>query len=199
MQRTMEANNRQAAYDIDPVNTNRWSPRSFLSKPVEERDLLGILEAARWAPSAFNDQPWRFIVARSEEDRQKFYSFISEFNLVWCKSAPVLIMIVSQSVTERGDSRSHAFDTGASWGLMSLEAARKGLSTHAMTGFDFAKAREVLNVPEGYELQALIAIGYRGPKEQLPESLREREQPSPRRAIEESLFEGGFQQPLKKV
>ncbi len=197
MQQTIGENNRQAAYDIDPVNTNRWSPRSFSSKPVEDRDLLAVMEAARWAPSAFNDQPWRFIIARSEEDRLKFYSFISEFNLVWCKSAPVLIMIVSQAVTERGVSRSHAFDTGSSWGLMALEATRKGLSTHAMTGFDFDKAREVLQIPEGYELQALVALGYRGEKEQLPEALQEREQPSPRRAIEESLFEGGFRQPLK--
>jgi len=198
MTSSTSVNNRQADYEIDPVYTNRWSPRSFADKQVPDQDLYAVLEAARWAPSAFNIQPWRFILAREEADREKFYSFISEFNLAWCKAAPVLIMIVSSAVTDKGDNPSHAFDTGAAWGNLSLEATRRGLSTHAMTGFDFAKARDVLQLPDGYELQALVALGYRGPKERLPAALQEREQPSPRRPIEQSLFEGGFDQPLKR-
>jgi nitroreductase len=190
-------NDRKAQFELDPIYLNRWSPRSFLSKPVEDDKLLGVLEAARWAPSAYNDQPWKFIIARTEEDRRKFYSFVSDFNLAWCKAAPVLILILSRTVTERGDNPSHAFDTGAAWGFLALEAVRKGLITHAMTGIDKAKAREVLNVPQDYEVQGLVALGYQGPKENLPEALRERERPSQRKPLEESLFEGGFGQAFR--
>lgn len=197
MLNTAVANERRPAYDIDSVYINRWSTRSFLNKPVEDQVLLGVMEAARWAPSAFNYQPWKFIIARTEEDRQKFYSFISEFNLAWCKAAPVLIMVASHTASERGDFPSHAFDTGAAWGFLSLEATRKGLATHPMTGFDFAKAREILNIPDDYQLQALVALGYPGPKEILPEALQERERPSDRNAVEQSLFEGGFGQAFK--
>lgn len=185
---------RQRTYGIDPVFLNRWSPRSFLEKAVPEDVLLSIFEAARWAPSAFNIQPWRFIVARTKEDREKFYSFISEFNRNWCEKAPVLALIVSEKTNDKGNNISHSFDAGTAWGYLSLEATNKGLITHPMTGFDFEHAREVLNVPEQYSIEALIAIGYQGEKNVLPEPLQEREQPSPRRPVKESLFEGTFGQ-----
>lgn len=188
---------RKTDYDIDPVYVNRWSPRSILDKEVPEDVLFSLFEAARWAPSAFNLQPWRFIVARTPEERETFYPFINEFNLTWCKSAPVLVLIISQKVTERGENPSHAFDTGAAWGFLALEAVRKGLVTHPMTGIDFAKAREILAVPEDYDIQALIAIGYQGPKESLPQALQEREQPSPRIPVQELLYAGAFGRKLK--
>jgi nitroreductase len=183
---------RKPTYEIDPAVLNRWSPRSFLDKKVPDDVLLSVFEAARWAPSAFNIQPWKFILAREEESREKFYSFISEFNLLWCKKAPVLALVISKVNSERGDNHSHSFDTGAAWGYLALEATKKGLVTHPMTGFDFEKAREVLKVPEDYAINALIAIGYQGPKEVLSETLQTREQPSPRRPLEETLFDGEF-------
>jgi nitroreductase len=188
---------RPTAHDIDPINVNRWSPRSFLNKEVPEEVLLSVLEAARFAPSAFNFQPWRFIVARTQEERAKFLPFLIDFNRAWCEKVPVLILIVSQSSSENGPFPSHAFDAGAAWGALAHEAVRKGLVTHAMTGFDFDKAREALNVPEEYAIQALVALGYQGEKEALPEAMAEREGPSPRRPLEQSVFKGVFGQPIK--
>lgn len=189
---------RQAEYEIDSIYLKRWSPRSFLTKEVPEDVLLSLFEAARWAPSAFNFQPWRFIIARTEEARKRFMSFIGEFNQIWCKNVPVFALIISKKTSERGEIGSHAFDAGAAWGYLSLEATRKGLITHPMTGIDFEKARQVLNIPEEYAINALIAIGYQGEKEALPESLQEREAPTPRRPIKESIFEGLFGESLNE-
>ncbi|KHD84321.1 nitroreductase family protein [Heyndrickxia ginsengihumi] len=188
---------RKSDYEIDSVYLERWSPRSFSSKEVKENTLLSLFEAARWAPSAFNFQPWRFIIARTPEDREKFMSFIGEFNQTWCKDVPAFALIISKLTSDSGEFRSHAFDAGAAWGYLSLEATRKGLITHPMTGFDFEKAREVLNIPEDYAINALVAIGYQGDKDALPESLRSREVPSPRRPVAESVFEGAFGESLK--
>lgn len=182
---------RTPTYEIDPVVLNRWSPRSFLEKDVPDDILFSVFEAARWAPSAFNFQPWRFIIARTKEDREKYYSFIGEFNKTWCEKAPVLALIISEKPSDK-NNRSNSFDTGSAWGYLSLEATRKGLITHPMTGIDFEKARDVLKVPEDYDINALIAIGYQGQKDELPDSLQKREQPSIRRPLKESLFEGTY-------
>jgi len=187
---------RQPAYPIDPAVLSRWSPRSILEKEVPDNVLMSVLEAARWAPSAFNAQPWRFIVARTKEERETFHSFINDFNLVWCEKAPVLILILSKTVTDRGEFPSHAFDTGAAWGFLALEATKQGLVTHPMLGFDAAKARETLGIPDEYVPQALVALGYQGPKEALPEALREREVPSQRRPLEEIVYRGRFGRPI---
>ncbi|MDC3411967.1 nitroreductase family protein [Aquibacillus sp. 3ASR75-11] len=178
---------RQPAYTIDSMFVNRWSPRAFQEKDVPEDTLKSILEAARWAPSAMNKQPWRFILARTKNDQELFYTFIMEGNLKWCKKAPVLIAILSEKSTG-----SHAFDTGTAWGYLALQAAQKGLAAHAMGGFDKEKAREVLNIPDDYAIHAIVALGYQGDKEELPNDLQEREQPSDRKPIEETVFEGTF-------
>ena len=183
---------RKPDFEVSPQFINRWSPRSFSEKEIPEDVLFGLFEAARWAPSASNIQPWRFIIARTKEDLEKFHSFIMPGNLVWCKKAPVLAVIASQKTTERGLNSWHAFDSGTAWGHLALEANAKGLVTHAMGGFEKEKAREVLNVPDDIEIHAVIAIGYQGEKEVLPENLQEREQPSSRRPLKELLFEGTF-------
>lgn len=183
---------RKPGFEVSSQFINRWSPRSFLEKEIPEDVLFSLFEAARWAPSASNVQPWRFVIARTPEDREKFHSFILPGNLVWCTKAPVLAVILSQTAIERGANGWHAFDAGAAWGYLALEAHNKGLITHAMGGFDQEKAREVLNVPDDYAIQAVIAIGYQGEKEVLPDNLQEREQPNDRRPLKESLFEGSF-------
>lgn len=185
----MDINNyRQADHPIEDFFLKRWSPRSFSDQNVEETTLFSVLEAARWAPSGSNKQPWRFILARTEEDREKYYSFINEGNLAWCKKAPVLVLIISDSEA----SGSHAFDAGTSWGYLALQAMHKGLVTHAMGGFDKEKAREVLNIPPQFALHAIIAVGYQDEKEKLAESYQEREKPSPRRPLKETVFEGEY-------
>ncbi|SIS39602.1 nitroreductase family protein [Salimicrobium flavidum] len=180
---------RQPDYDIDDMFIERWSPRSFQEKEVPQEDLMSVFEAARWAPSSMNMQPWRFIVARTEEDRERFHSFVMDGNLKWCEKAPVLALIISDK-----DAATHAFDSGAAWGFLSLQARKNGLITHAMGGFYKDKAREVLEIPERYDIQALVAIGYQGEKEKLEEEMQQREQPSPRRPVEESLMEGSFKE-----
>lgn len=189
---------RKASHDIDPIFIERWSPRSFLNKDVPEDVLQSIFEAAHWAPSAANIQPWRFVVARKEADREKFHSFIYEGNVAWCDKAPVLTAIVSKTDAEfmGGNNPSHAFDTGAAWGYLALEAAHKGLATHAMGGFDEDKAKEVLNIPENYTVHAVIAIGYQGEKETLLDNLQDREKPSDRYEVENIISEGTFTEKL---
>ncbi|WP_053218396.1 nitroreductase family protein [Virgibacillus senegalensis] len=184
---------RKAGYDIDPLFINRWSPRSFLDKAVPDEILFSVFEAARWAPSALNIQPWRFVVARTKDDLEKFHSFILPGNLTWCEKAPVLTLIISEKTDDKmGENAAHAFDTGAAWGYLSLQASLKGLVTHPMGGFDKEKARKVLNIPDKYALHAVVAIGYQGQKSALPVNLQEREQPSPRRPLDETIHEGSF-------
>lgn len=191
---TEEVNaHRQPALAIDPLILNRWSPRSFASTPVPEEKLMSILEAARWAPSGSNNQPWRYILARTEEDRAVFHSFIVEANLDWCKRAPVLLVLAADSLTPTGKPNpSYTFDAGTSWGYLALEATRQGLITHAMGGFNKEAAREALKLPDHVDPCVVIAIGYRGPLDQLNEQQQEREKPSGRKDMSEILFEGVF-------
>ena len=183
---------REPEYNTDSMFIERWSPRAFQEKEIPESILMSVFEAAKWAPSANNFQPWRFIIARSKSDLETFHSFINPGNRVWCEKAPVLTVIISKKITDKGVSASHAFDAGAAWGYLALEASRKGLITHAMGGFDRQKAREVLQVPDEYDLHCVIAIGYQGDATQLPENVQEREKPSSRRPLKESIFEGTF-------
>lgn len=191
---TNEDNNRVAAHDIDSVYLKRWSPRSFANKDVDQPTLNSLFEAARWAPSAANIQPWQFIYAKSAEDRETFLSFIKDGNISWCKHAPVLIAVVSKCNWPKGNdlNPTHAFDTGTAWGYLALEAARKGLIAHAMGGFNREKAKQVLLLPENYQVHAIVAVGYQGYKESLNEKYHEREIPSNRKAIEEFIYEGKF-------
>lgn len=185
---------RKADYEIDPIYIERWSPRAFSSKQVEQEKLHKIFEAARWAPSAANWQPWHFIFARSDEDKKRFLSFIYEGNVEWCQHAPVLLAIVSKTTrNEQGDpNHFHAFDTGTAWGYLTLEAKRQGLITHGMGGFDREKAKEILALPDNYEVQAVVAIGYHDPDAPLSDKNREREFPSNRCPQSDFVFEGSY-------
>ncbi len=184
---------RQSGYPVHPLFLNRWSPRSFADRPVPDDVLFTVLEAARWAPSSNNDQPWRFFVARTEEERQKFLSFIRPNNRLWADRAPALVLLASHKRRPDGSPNpAHAFDTGTAWGYLSIQAALLGLATRAIGGFDKEAARAALRVPDDFDLHAVIAIGYRGPREELPEPLREREWPTGRRSLHESVIEGGF-------
>ncbi len=179
---------REAAYPIDDMFLNRWSPRSFADKEVDQDTLMSLFEAARWAPSGSNKQPWRFIVANSVEDRKKFNSFIMDGNRAWCEKASAYALVISDK--EAGGS--HAFDAGTAWGFLSLQAMKSGLITHAMGGIFKDQAREVLNIPEQYDIHAVVAIGYQDEKELLEEKFQEREKPSNRRPLAETVMEGSF-------
>lgn len=195
----MSHNPRVATHPIDPQFIERWSPRAFNGENIPEDTLLGFIEAARWAPSAYNSQPWRFLYARRDSaDWQRYLSLLIEFNRGWAQHASALLVIVSKTSfvppgkSEEQPAPSHAFDTGAAWGFFALQAHLAGWHTHAMTGFDKELARRELKIPDGYEVQAMVAVGKRGDATSLPEALQARETPSPRLALEAIAAEGEF-------
>jgi len=192
---------RAAAHAIEEVFTSRWSPRAFDGSVVTEDALFRLFEAARWAPSAFNAQPWRFLYAlRGGPDWDRFLDLLVPFNRSWADSASALVFVLSDGFTRnadgtpKGPSHSHSFDAGAAWGYLALQATHDGLFAHGMTGVDFDKAATELAVPEGFRIEAAIAIGRRGDPATLPDGLREREVPSDRKPAAEFAFPGSFPQ-----
>lgn len=182
---------RVSEYPVSPLFLNRWSTRAFSTREVSDQDLYTVLDAAHWAPSSFNDQPWRFIVAKTEQHRSVFHQFINEFNLTWVSTAPVLIVVASDKLRDNGDPNgAHAFDAGAAWASMAIQATMLGMVTHAMGGIDRNKARQMLNIPDNFEIHAVIALGYHGDKSLLPEGIQQREIPNSRRPLNELVFEG---------
>lgn len=178
---------RTADHAISDIFLNRWSPRAFADKQVSDDVLNRIFEAARWAPSSGNRQPWRFIVAKTPEDLKKWHPILMDGNLIWADKAPILVAVTSEK-----RAGSHAFDAGAAWGYLALQAAQEGLITHPMSGIHKDIAAEILNVPDEYEVQIIIAVGYLGEKEMLTEALQERETPSGRLPLSDILFESTF-------
>lgn len=185
---------RRSSHSIMPLFLNRWSPRSFTSEPVREEDIAACFEAARWAPSSYNEQPWRFIFARKEEDLERFRTCLVDFNRLWADSAPVLVAVCAKKhFTSTGEENRHfAFDTGAAWALLALEATRRGLSAHGMAGFDGDRAKDLLRVPDGFEVICFVAIGHRGERTALPERMRKVEAPNQRRPLGTIVHEASF-------
>lgn len=190
---------RHPAYNVEPLFVRRWSPRAMSGEALGETELMTLFEAARWAPSAFNNQPWRFLYARRDTPHWPiFFDLMIEGNQRWAHQAAVLVVIVAKTTLDRDGSPSptHAFDTGAAWGSLALQASLRGLVAHGMQGFDYDKARRVLHVPDDHMVQAMAAIGKPGHIEDLPERLRAREVPSDRKVLGEVVWEGGFPQPV---
>ncbi len=185
---------------IHDLIRRRWSPRSFSPEPVPRDLLVTIFEAARWAPSCFNEQPWSFVVCTSEDppSHERAAGVLSPGN-AWARSAPVLALSLARPFFSRnGKPNPHAWhDVGAAAENLFLEALHQGLAMHEMAGFDRAKAREAFSLPEGVEPVAMIAIGYPGDPDALPEPLRERElAPRSRKTLEEIVFAGRFGTPM---
>lgn len=188
---------RQAAPGILPLIVNRWSPRAFDGTAVPEQDLLTMIEAGGWAPSAFNVQPWTFLYAlRNDANWVRFLSLLIPFNQSWANGAGALVFIVSQqtSGSEAKPLYSHSFDAGAAWAMLALQALHMGWHSHGMTGIDFERASRELGIPDGYRLEAAIAIGRKGDPDSLPQGLAEREVPSSRKAINQIAMAGMFRQ-----
>jgi len=196
----VKANSRTADYPIDPLFLERWSPRAFTHAPISERELLTLLEAARWAPSSFNSQPWRFLYARRDTKHwPQFLGLLSDYNQSWAKNAAALVILVSKTtLLPRGadkevPSYTHSLDAGAAWANLALQATRSGWAAHGMAGFDVPRTARELSVPSDYRVEAAIAIGRPGDKSLLPDALRAREQPSDRLGLSQLAWEGGFQ------
>lgn len=187
--------NRKSDYPILPLILNRWSPRAMTGEELSDGELMPLFEAARWAPSSYNNQPWRFLYAkRNTVHWAKFFDLLIDFNKSWCERAAVLGMIVSEKIFEKTKkpSKTHSLDAGAAWENLALEGTHRGLVVHGMEGFDYEKARKVLKIPDEYEVLAMFAVGKKAPKETLSPELQKREIPSMRKPVSEIVFEGGF-------
>ena len=186
---------RTADYPIDDLFLSRWSPRAMTGEAISEEDLMTLFEAARWAPSSYNNQPWRFLYARRDTEHwQTFFDLMVEFNQSWAKNAAVLIVFISRTHFQfNGEPAvTHSFDTGAAWENLALQGWRKGFVMHGMQGFDYERAKTTLKIPEGFRVEAMIAIGKPADPASLPDDLRAKEVPSERRKLEETICEGPF-------
>jgi nitroreductase len=182
-------------YPVESIFVHRWSPRAFTLEPVPEDVIHQLFEAARWAPSAYNEQPWRFCYASTPEELAVFRSLLIDANKIWAENAPVLVFVFAKRYfSVSGKPNRHAlFDTGAAWMSLALQALKLGLFTHAMAGIHVEKVYETLNIPAGeYEVICAIAIGKIGDPGQLSEELRAREHPNNRKPQTEFIFKGKY-------
>ena len=187
-------------HPIDPLFLERWSPRAFDGSALPDADLHAMFEAARWAPSAFNSQPWHFLYAkRGDADWERFLSLLVPFNQSWARSASVLIYMISDKMPatdrktgEPAPSTTHSFDTGAAWVSLALQATRMGYHAHGMSGIQYDLARAELGLPDRYQLDAACVIGRIGDPASLDEKQRAREFPSDRKPQSAFVHRGKF-------
>lgn len=177
-------------FPVDPQFPARWSPRSFAPEPMTEAQVMSLLEAARWAPSASNHQPVRYAWGlRGDAGFAAIFDGLMGFNTVWAGKAAALIVVASKPFVEKDGTRAtnvwHAFDAGAAWMSLALQAQAMGLVAHAMGGFEAEKLAPALGLPEGHVIHAVVAVGKQGDVAALPEKLQPREAPSPRRPVAE--------------
>lgn len=166
-----------------PLFHVRWSPRSFTEREVSPALLAKVFEAARWAASSFNEQPWRFLVGRKGSSAyKKIFESLGEFNQKWAQSAPVLIMGAAKTKFSHNgvDNRVALYDLGAAASYMTLQAAALGLATHQMAGFDTEKAKKLFGIPEEYTMGSVIALGYQGEPDKLGDEGMIKQETSPR-------------------
>jgi nitroreductase len=186
---------RKPDHPIEPIFVRRWSPRSMSGEPLSEKEIHTLFEAARWAPSTYNEQEWRFLYARRDTPQwSTFFNLLVEGNRAWCHNAGLLSVVVAHKVFQRNGQPNpvHIFDAGLAYENLALQGAAMGLVVHAMQGFDFEAARKALVIPEDYAVAAMFAVGHPGnPNEMTPE-LRQREIPSPRKPVREIICEGQF-------
>lgn len=179
---------RSSNLPVDPMFLARWSPRAFDGSPLPLTDLMTMFEAARWAPSANNKQPWRFMYAlQGDQHWQTFVSLLHPANAGWAQHAGALVFLLADT-----DPPTHRFDAGAAWSHIALQALLLGYQAHAMAGILHTDVRTKLVVPEHLSVEIAIAIGAQGNPGQLPEPLRAREQPSNRLALAELITHGGY-------
>lgn len=187
--------NRETSFPIQQFFLSRVSSRAFSDERLTEEELLTLFEAARWAPSSYNNQPWRFIyVRRGEPEWNLLFDTLVEFNKSWAKRADTLVLVISRNNFTHNEkpARTARFDTGAAWMSLAIEALSQNLITHGMEGFDYDAARKNLNISDKYTIEAMIAIGRPGNPEELSEELQEKEIPSLRKPLTEIVSKGKF-------
>ena len=186
---------RKADWPIEPIFLKRWSPRAMTGESLRDDELMTLFEAARWAPSTYNEQEWRFLYARRDSAHwQTFFDLLAEANQVWCKRAAALVVVLSHKVFTRNGKPNpvHTFDSGSAFENLALQGGAMGLVVHGMAGFDRDRARSALKVPHDYDVEAMIALGRPGTPRDLPEELQKIEKPSGRKKVNEIAREGPF-------
>jgi nitroreductase len=184
---------RKSTYPINPLILNRWSPRAMTGEDLDNEEIMSLFEAARWAPSSYNNQPWRFIYAkRNTEHWERLFNLLADGNKTWAKNSALLVVVISRKNFEHNEkpARTHQFDTGSAWENLALEAFSRGLVAHGMQGFDYNKARIDLEIPDGFEVMAMIAIGKKGLRESLPIELQVKEKLTDRKPLKDIIMEG---------
>ena len=187
---------RNPEHSIAAAVHERWSPRAFTGEEIPVDTLMGLFEAARWAPSAMNAQPWRFVYARRGTPAfDRFLATLAPANQLWAGKASALVAVVSQELMslpgkEPAPSASHSFDAGAAWAQLALQAQLWGWSTHGIGGFDPEQATKALALPPAHRIEIFAAVGRRGDSAALPDWARTREYPSGRKPLSELVFEG---------
>ena len=194
-----QAGERAAETPVSALFMTRWSARAMTGEPIPDEILFALFEAARFAPSSYNSQPWRFVYAkRGSEAFSRFVDFLIESNRSWASEASALVLITSKAAfTPAGGadeivSGSASFDAGAAWASLAFQAALLGWTTRAMGGFDKERARIGTGAPDGLKLEAIIAIGKRGDASRLPPDRQALEKPNARKAIAEIVFADVF-------
>jgi nitroreductase len=191
----IQTQTRQSTYEINPLILNRWSPRSMTGEELDEDTMMSLFEAARWAPSSYNNQPWRFIYAkRNTRYWNILFNLLAEPNKAWTKNAALLVVVVSRKNFEHSEKYSitHQYDSGSAWQNLALEASSRGLVAHGMQGFDYEKSRVDLEIPDNFDVMSMVAIGKKGAKENLPSELQNKEFPNNRKPLNEIVMEGTF-------
>ncbi len=191
---------RHTEFETDPIFTSRWSPRVFDGTPIPENHIGSMLEAARWAPSAYNIQPWRFIYAlRGDANWQTLLECLNPFNRSWAQTSSAIFILVSDTIMpgdgkDRPDmpAKCNSLDSGSAWVQLALQATSLGYHAHGMAGVEPEVIRNELKVPERYKIEMAIAVGRRVPDAHLSEEQKAAETPSPRKAIREIAFRGVF-------
>ncbi|HVV01620.1 MAG TPA: nitroreductase family protein [Verrucomicrobiae bacterium] len=186
---------RKPDHPVESLFYRRWSPRAMSGEPLTEKEILTLFEAARWAPSTYNEQEWRFLYARRDTPQwQTFFDLLMPGNQEWCARAALLCVVVARKTFTRNGKPNPVFlyDAGAAWENIALQATVMGLVAHGMAGFEFEGARKALKIPEEFAVAAMFALGRPGDPDALSADLKEVELPSGRRPIRESICEGEF-------
>lgn len=192
-------NQRKPEFPVDVQFIERWSPRAFTGEAIAESQLMSFLEAARWAPSSNNGQPWRFAyVLRNDPEWTALFSTLNANNQTWVGNASALVAVASSHLIAKSGSTEfianamHAFDSGAAWAYMALQAHLQGWAMHGIGGFDKLAGAAVLHLPENHTLHMLAAVGKRGDATQLPDALQQRESPNDRKPLSTLSQRGSF-------
>ncbi len=191
---TDKKNSRIADADVEPMFTDRWSSKAFTSEKLSEDQIASLFEAAHWAPSANNRQPWLFVYSTDGPDREKFNSLLSEGNARYVPNAAMMVLVFARTIDDEGNKiRTSHFDTGAAWMSLALQANRMGLNTRALGGIDLDAAYDVAGVPRAkFETICGIAVGYRGTDDDIHPRMAKQNFANDRKDVSEVAFNGKY-------